>query len=87
MISGGVSSIPTTNAPTKIYGRFAARDSGVVTPAMQSKMVAIGTSNARPNAKNNSNAKLKKEPISGIHSTPAGTVEAINLEYNGMTTK
>ena len=85
--SGGVSSIPTTNAPTITYGLFAARLLGVLTLVMTNMMVTIGTSNAKPNAKNNVITKSRYLPISVITEIPSGAILIKNPKSNGNTTK
>ncbi len=50
--SGGVSNIPTAKAPTIIYGRFCDRAAVVVMPVLVNRMVEMGTSKAKPKAKN-----------------------------------
>ena len=59
MISGGVSSIPTTKAPTTTKGRFARNDLASVMPVQHIRIMAIGISNDTPNAKNNFNTKFR----------------------------
>lgn len=81
--SGGVSIIPKINARTTIYGLFLDNDS---TEDMLNKMtikVIIGTSKARPKAKNIFITKLRKLLISVAISTPTGAILVKKLKIKG----
>jgi hypothetical protein len=58
-MSGGVNTIPTTNAATMMYGRFCFKSCGVVAPVQHSRMIATGTSKAIPNAINSASTKSR----------------------------
>ena len=85
--SGGVSSIPITKAPTIMYGRFSISASAVVIPVAIRIMVATGTSNASPKAKNIARIKSRYLLISVIIATPSGATPIRKLKTSGKTTK
>ncbi|MNH45212.1 hypothetical protein D3C79_1075990 [compost metagenome] len=51
--------MPTTKAPTRMYGRFLRKSSGVVIPTQHSSTMATGTSKATPKAINSAITKLR----------------------------
>ena len=87
MTSGGVSSIPTTKAPTITYGLLAARLFGVLTLVITNIIVTIGTSNAKPKAKKSVITKSRYLPISVITDIPSGAILIKNPKSRGKTTK
>jgi hypothetical protein len=85
--SGGVSIIPKINARTIIYGLFLDKDSTVDISNKTTIKVIMGTSKARPNAKNIFITKLRKLLISVAISTPTGAMLVKKLNIKGKTAK
>ena len=79
--------MPTTNAPRKTYGRAFFRASTDTRPLQISITVAIGTSNARPNARKMPSTKLKYALMSGVIATPSGVTLAKNANITRNTMK
>ena len=79
--------MPRINAKTIIYGRFFDKDSVELIPNMTIKKVIMGTSKARPKAKNIFIAKFKKLLMSVAISTPWGAILVKKLNTSGKTIK
>ena len=78
--------MPIIKANTIIYGLFLDKDSTVDISANTTTKVIIGTSNARPKAKNIFITKFKKLLMSVAIWTPLGATLAKKLKINGNTT-
>ena len=66
--------MPSVNAPTIIYGLFSESFSLVVIPVVINRTVIIGTSKAKPKAKNKAMTKSRYLPISVITATSVGAI-------------
>ena len=77
--------MPRINANTIIYGLFFDKDSVSLMSSRTIRKVIIGTSKARPKAKNIFIAKFKKLLMSVAISTPWGAILVKKLNIKGNT--
>ena len=88
MISGGVTTAATTNAPTMTYGRISFNLANLTKPMRTKTTTTTGTSKVNPKAKKVVIAKLKYLSISVLISAPKGALYwTINAKTEGNTKK